>query len=111
MNFRNMFHAETELKLFFALCQSMVNKYDMTDITHRSVTRKISETIAEGCYENARTFCKMLKLQMSSEIKNPEEKLLKLRDEFLRQNTGSERMLGFLKLDDAFIRKFSKGVK
>ena len=111
VNFRNVFHAETEVKLFLALCFSMCNKYDQTESTLRSVSRKIADNLEEGSYENASTFVKMLKLQMTSEIKNMEEKFIKHRNEFLKQNIGTERMLGFIKLDDVFLKEFSKGVK
>jgi len=111
VSFKNIFHAETEVKLFLALACSMLNKYEQAEVLLRSVSRKITDTIEDGCYENALTFIRMLKLQMSSEVKNVEEKLRSLRDKFFQQNNGHERMLTFLKLDDAFIRELAKGVK
>jgi hypothetical protein len=110
VSFKNMLHSEVEVKLMLALSYSMLNKYEQTDILLKSITRKLNERGADE-YENAQDFIKILKLQMSSEVKGVEEKIRKLRDKFSQHNEGKTKILGFIRFDDAFIAELSRSIK
>jgi hypothetical protein len=110
VSFKTMLFAEVEAKLFLALNYSMLNKYDQSEILIKSVSRKLNER-DEYNFENAQAFIRILKMQMSSEIKGVEEKMRKLRDKFLIQNEGSNKILSFLKMDNPFVAELSRGIK
>jgi len=126
VSLKNFAHAEIELKLLLALACSMCNRYEQAELLIRSASRKLSE-MNKGengeqkdsededddfeLYENAGTFVKMLRLQMSSGSKDVEEKLKRLRDRFLLLNEGPRRMLSYVNMDNKFIAKLAEGVK
>jgi hypothetical protein len=110
VSFKTMLFAEVEAKLFLALIYSMLNKYDQSEILIKSVSRKLNER-DDYNFENAQAFIRILKLQMSSEMKGVDGKMLKLRDKFQLQNIGSDKILSFLKMDDTFITELSKNIK
>jgi hypothetical protein len=110
VSFKNILHAEMEVKLFLGLNYSLMNKHEQTEILIKSISRKLNER--EDCkYENVQAFVRLLKGLMMSEAKDSDEKLRKLRDKFELENESENRILGFLKLDDAFIGKFSRSIK
>jgi len=111
VSFKNHPHAEIEIKLLLALFYSMINKYDPANSLMRSVARKVRESEDEIGYENAGIFNKILSLQMSSSAKDVEQKIKQQFQRFEMLNNGSNRMLEFLKFDDAFIKHLSQGVK
>ena len=105
-----MLHTEVELKLFLALNHSMMNKYEQAEILIKSLSRKLNER-EENDYENAHAFIRMLKIQMTSEVKEVEDKIRKLRDKFSIANEGPQRIMSFLKLDDSFVTELSRSIK
>lgn len=111
ISFKNYSHSEIEVKLFLALSYSMINKYDPAHSVIRSASRKIREMSEEMDYENATVFIKILSLQMDSNSKSAEEKLIALRNKFLLLNQGATRMLEYLKLSDDFIKVLAKSIK
>lgn len=111
VSFKNYPHAEIEIKLLLALFYSMINKYDPANSLMRSVARKVRETEDEVGYENASIFNKILSLQMSSSAREVEQKIRQQFQRFEMMNTGSNRMLEYLKFDDAFIKHLAQGVK
>jgi hypothetical protein len=110
VSLKNMLHTEMEAKLFLALNYSMVNKYEQAEILIKSVSRKLNERGADE-YENVQSFIRILKLQMSSEIKDMETKMKKLCEKFVQANDGKNRILGFLKMDEAFVSELSRSIK
>jgi len=110
VSFKNLLHTEMEAKLFLALNYSMVNKYEQAEILIKSISRKMNERSGEE-YDNVQAFIRILKLQMSSEVKGMEDKMKKLRDKFNQVNEGRNKILGFLKTDDAFITELSRSIK
>ncbi|MFI5150455.1 MAG: hypothetical protein ACHQRM_12030 [Bacteroidia bacterium] len=110
VSLKNMLHTEVEIKLFLALNHSMMNKYEQAEILIKSLSRKLNER-ADNDYENAQSFIRMLKIQMTSEVKEVEDKIRKLRDKFVAHNEGPNTILGFLKVDDAFIADLSRSIK
>lgn len=111
VSFKNYPHAEIEIKLLLALFYSMINKYDPANSLMRSVARKVRESEDEAGYENASIFNKILSLQMSSSARDVEQKIRQQFQRFEMMNTGSNRMLEYLKFDDAFIKHLAQGVK
>ncbi len=111
VSFKNYPHAEIEIKLLLSLFYSMINKYDPANSLMRSVARKVRETEDEVGYENASIFNKILSLQMSSSAREVEQKIRQQFQRFEMMNTGSNRMLEYLKFDDAFIKHLAQGVK
>lgn len=111
VSFKNHPHAEIEIKLLLSLFYSMINKYDPANSLMRSVARKVRESEDEIGYENASIFNKILSLQMSSSAKDVEQKIKQQFQRFEMLNNGSNRMLEFLKFDDAFIKHLAQGVK
>ena len=111
VSFKNYPHSEIEMKLLLALNYSMINKYDPATSLLRSVTRKIRELDDEMGYENALIFYKILSLQMSSSARQVEQKIAQLFSKFELLNQKSNRMLEYIKIDEAFIKSLSQVVK
>jgi hypothetical protein len=111
ISFKSYPHAEIEVKLFLALNYSMINKYDPANSLLRSVTRKIRELNDELGYENALAFYKILSIQMGSSSKQTEQKITQLYTRFELLNQKHNKMLEFVKFDEAFIKALSQNVK
>jgi len=111
ISFKNYPHSEIEVKLLLALNYSMINKYDPATSLLRSVTRKIRELDDEIGYENALIFYKILSLQMSSSARQVDQKIAQLFSKFELLNQKSNRMLEYIKIDEAFIKALSQVVK
>lgn len=111
ISFKNYPHTEIEVKLLLALNYSMINKYDPATSLLRSVTRKIREINDDMGYENALIFYKILSLQMSSSARHVDQKIAQLFAKFDLLNQKSNRMLEYIKVDDAFIKQLSQVVK
>lgn len=111
ISFKAYPHAEIEIKLFLALNYSMINKYDPANSLLRSVTRKIRELNDDLGYENALAFYKILSLQMGATSKQTEQKITQLYARFELLNQKQNRMLEFIKFDEAFIKALSQNVK
>jgi hypothetical protein len=111
ISFKPYPHAEIEVKLFLALNYSMINKYDPANSLLRSVTRKIRELNDDLGYENALAFYKILSIQMGASSKQTEQKITQLYARFELLNQKQNRMLEFIKFDDAFIKALSQNVK
>ncbi|HOY49381.1 MAG TPA: hypothetical protein PL185_07780 [Flavobacteriales bacterium] len=111
ISFKNYPHSEIEVKLLLALNYSMINKYDPATSLLRSVTRKIREIDDEMGYENALIFYKILSLQMSSSARQVDQKIGQLFSKFELLNQKSNRMLEYIKVDEAFIKALSQVVK
>jgi hypothetical protein len=111
VSFKNYAHSEIEIKLLLALAYSMLNKYDPAHSLVRSASRKIREVGDQIDYENATVFIKILSLQMDSNTKSAEDKLISLKNKFLLLNQGPARMLECLKLSDDFIKVLAKSIK
>lgn len=111
VSFKNYAHSEIEVKLLLALAYSMLNKYDPAHSLIRSASRKIREMSETIDYENASVFIKILSLQMDSNSKSAEDKLINLRNKFQLLNQGPSKMLEYLKLSDDFIRLLAKSIK
>jgi tetratricopeptide (TPR) repeat protein len=110
ISFKNFLHAEVELKLLLALCYSMVNEHEPAEVLVKSVVRKINEK-GGAEYGNVQLFVRILRLQMNSESEDVEEKITKLYNKYLLENTGETQILRYLKMDKAFIFELSRYIK
>lgn len=113
IGFKHYPHAEIEIKLFLTLCYSMHNKYEVAWNIFRSVSRKITELNADGSYENAKTFAKLLNLQLGSNSgkENTSAKIHALWKQFTLLNQGDKQMLDFLRLDEKLTEQLAKPLK
>ena len=76
----------------------------------QSVKRQITDD--ETMYEPALIFIKMLKAAIKpEEFRKKVKKLNEIYDAFTKANQGSNRMLWYVKLDDAMIRKMANPIK
>jgi hypothetical protein len=62
-------------------------------------------------YENALAFYKILSIQMGSSSKQTEQKITQLYTRFELLNQKHNKMLEFVKFDEAFIKALSQNVK
>lgn len=97
-------HAEIEVKLLLAQCYAKETKYDLAWTILESIARKRRDLKKQTGmdYDNAAAFMQMMKAQMATDRKGLDKKLSKLKEKFHYHNQGEQRMLGFLKMDDAF---------
>jgi len=110
VSFKEYGHSEIEVKLLLALFYSMTNEYNLATNLLRNTERKIKE-LKNSNYENANVFIKLLKIPMKLNTANVEEKLNKLKDQFLMLNGGHTKLLTFLKVDSDFISKIAQTIK
>jgi hypothetical protein len=110
IKFKNILHAEVEVKLFLALNYSMINQYDKAEILIKSVSRKLGEKTGEN-YDSTQIFIRILRMQMSADQKDVDSKIRILYDQFMLKNKGKNRILRFLKFDKPFIAELSRYTK
>jgi hypothetical protein len=74
------------------------------------VKRQVTDE--DDIYESARIFIKMLKTATKpEEFRRKLKKLTEMWEAFQAANTGNRRILGFIKLDEALIRKMGNPIK
>jgi hypothetical protein len=111
ISFKDMAHAEIEIKLTLALCYCLINKYEMIPPLVKSVSRKIKEINKQVDCENASVFVKILNLQLDSTGKKNDFKMKQLIARFEMINQGTCKMLGFIKWEESLLKELSKRVK
>ena len=110
VSFKNHLHADIEVKLFLILNYSLENKYDLAWNLLRSVTRKLKEVNKSGEYDNGLAFTNMLKAQ-NNQPGGPNKKISKQAKNFKLLNECPNKMLSYIKLDEAFIELLSRPMK
>jgi hypothetical protein len=110
VSFKNHVHADIEVKLFLILTYSLQNKYDLAWNLLRSVTRKLKELNKDGGYENSIAFANMLKAQ-DNQSGGLNEKIAKQASNFKLLNECPNKLLSYIRLDEAFIELLSKPIK
>lgn len=110
--FRNYPHAEIEVKLLLAHCYAKETKYDLAWTLLESIARKKRDLKKQTGmdYDNAAAFVLMMKAQMATNQDGLDKKLTKLKEKFRFHNQGEQRLLTFLKVDDAFASMPAKQV-
>ena len=109
ISFRNFFHAELEVKLFLALCYLLNRKAELADALIKNVQRKLRDAESEA-FPNAQSFAKMLSVAMDPSDKKGAEKCQKLLEKFQSENSGSAKMLDYLRIDAALLKSISKAM-
>lgn len=75
-----------------------------------SVKRQVSDE--EELNDPVRVFIKMLKTALRpDEFRNKVKKITELWDRFNSINTGNQRLLSFVKMDEALIRRMANPIK
>ena len=101
---------DVEYKLFQAMQYCYMGEDGLCSQLLQSVKRQIVED--EALYEPATIFIKMLKAAIKpEEFRKKVKKLNEIYDAFQKANQGSNRMLWYVKLDDAMIRKMANPIK
>ncbi|MBI2968975.1 MAG: hypothetical protein HYY40_14330 [Bacteroidetes bacterium] len=112
VSFKNFIHAEIEVKLLLVLSNLMGGEYDLAWNVLKNITRKIYEVNKTGEYDNALTFSSLLRVSISGQkSKTIKESLVKHKKRFELANSGTKRMLTWLKMDDAFIDALARPLK
>ncbi|MBK8363332.1 MAG: hypothetical protein IPL24_06470 [Bacteroidetes bacterium] len=101
---------DVEYKLFQAMQYCYMGEDGLCSQLLQSVKRQITED--ETLYEPASIFIKMLKAAIKpEEFRKKVKKLNEIYDAFQKANQGPGRMLWYVKLDDAMIRKMANPIK
>jgi hypothetical protein len=98
-------HAEIEVKLFLLLFYALEGDSDSFNVTYRSLTRKIRDSISFN-YENALAFSDILKIAIS--YRSNDSKLTKIKLLIVKYNalnSCSKTILPELSMDEQFIEK------
>ncbi len=101
---------DVEYKLFQAMQYCFMGEDGLCAQLLQSVKRQINDD--ETMYEPALIFIKMLKAAIKpEEFRKKVKKLNEIYTAFTNANQGSNRMLWYIKLDDAMIRKMANPIK
>lgn len=110
LSLKKYLHTDIECKLFQALQYCVIGDDTLCGQILQSVKRQVSEE--EEMSEPARIFIKMLKTATKpEEFRKKVKKLTELWDAFQEVNTGKNKMLGFLKMDENLIRRIANPIK
>ncbi len=97
-----------EVKLFLALSHILNGSPILAQALLRSAMRKINEEDDLIKYGNSLVLIKLLKLALSPKVKNRFKKLKELNQQLKAINNGPYRILNFIKLDDAVLKKLAQ---
>lgn len=103
-------YSDVELKLFQAMQYCFMGEDGLCSQLLQSVKRQINDE--EKIYEPAILFIKMLKAAIKpEEFRKKVKKLAEIYEHFNQTQSGPSRMLWFVKLDEAAIRKMANPIK
>lgn len=103
-------YSDVELKLFQAMQYCFMGEDGLCSQLLQSVKRQINDE--EKIYEPAILFIKMLKAAIKpEEFRKKVKKLAEIYEHFNQTQSGPSRMLWFMKLDEAAIRKMANPIK
>ncbi|MEX0966852.1 MAG: hypothetical protein WD077_06415 [Bacteroidia bacterium] len=110
VSLRNFVKTDIECKLFQAMEYCIAGEEDLCVQLINSVNRQVKDM--EGNSEHAKIFIKFIKAALkSTEFDKKVKRLKRLADEFNAENTGDNRMLTFIKLDEPFFKKLASPFK
>lgn len=110
VNLKNFAKTDVECKLFQALQYCMVGEDSLCTQIISSLKRQIKET--DQHYETSGLIIKMIKTAMKpADFRKKVKKITDLWNEFREINSGNGRILGFLNLDEAALRKMANPIK
>ncbi|RZL38711.1 MAG: hypothetical protein EOO96_02340 [Pedobacter sp.] len=105
INLKPYWHADTEIKLFQALQYCILGEEDLCLQIINSISRNLREDEKEE-FRNIKLFVKICKTGFKvGEAKKKKIRIKTLWEEFKEVNTGHDRILPFLKLNDDIINK------
>jgi len=115
-NMRNEFSlkkflfTDIECKLFQSLQYCLIGEDSLCNQLLQSVKRQINEN--EVAYEPASLFIKMIRTAVKpEEFRKKVKKITEIYEAFKAANTGTNRMLGYIHLDESLIRKMANPIK
>jgi hypothetical protein len=110
LSMKKYFWTDVECKLFQALNYCMTGEDGLCAQILQSVKRQIPEE--ETSNEAIQVFVKMLKIAIKpEEFRKKVAKINELHQEFCRVNTGADKRLAFIKLDDSLLRRMANPIK
>jgi hypothetical protein len=106
INLKTYWHTDTEIKLFQALQYCILGEEDLCMQIINSISRNLREDEEKDRYRNIKLFIKICKTCFKiGESKKKKARIKALFQEFTEVNTGHERILTFVKLNDDIIAK------
>ncbi len=110
LSLKKFLFSDVECKLFQALNYAMLDEDGLCAQLIQSIKRQTTED--ETMFESASIFIKMLKAAIKpEEFRKKVKKITELYEAFKASNTGSRRILWFVKMDESLIRKLANPIK
>jgi tetratricopeptide (TPR) repeat protein len=108
VSFKDILHAEIEVKLFQVFLLLMAEKSDQAEITLRSISRKISDEDDEIKYHAALLYIKLFKTVLANKANGKQLKLTEIWKLISVTNTGPDSILPNLHLSAEHLLRLSK---
>jgi hypothetical protein len=106
VSLKSYWYTEVDCKLFQALQYAILGEEDLCLQITNSISRHVREE--KDGYKNIKVFIKLLKAGFkSAEGTKRSKKILALWENFQAKNTGNDRILKYLQLDDKIIRRLA----
>jgi len=110
LSMKKFLFADVECKLFQALNYAMMDEDGLCAQLIQSIKRQTAED--ETLFEPASIFIKMLKAAIKpEEFRKKVKKITELYESFNSANTGTNKILSFVKMDESLIRKLANPIK
>lgn len=110
MSLKKFLFTDVECKLFQGLNYAMMGEDGLCAQLIQSIKRQTTED--ESMFEPAALFIKLLKAAIKpEEFRKKVKKITELYETFNAANTGSKRILWFVKMDESIIRKLANPIK
>lgn len=108
VSFKDILHAEIEVKLFQVFLFLLAEKLDQAEITLRSISRKISDEDDEIRHHAALLYIKLFKTVLANKANNKESKINDIWKLITATNTGPDRILSNLHISSDQLQLLSK---
>lgn len=110
MSLKKYLYTDVEYKLFQAMQYCFMGEDGLCSQLLQSVKRQINDD--DPNYEVAAVFIKMLKTAIKpEEFRKKVKKLTEIYNNFSSMTAGTNKMLWYVKMDEAFIRKMANPIK
>ncbi|MCW3104961.1 MAG: hypothetical protein JWO09_3401 [Bacteroidetes bacterium] len=108
VSFKDILHAEIEVKLFQVFLFLLSEKSDQAEITLRSISRKIADEDNESKYHVALLYVKLFKTALANKTAGKLAKLTETWKLITVSNNGPDSILSNLHLSDEHLLRLSK---
>jgi tetratricopeptide (TPR) repeat protein len=108
VSFKDILHAEIEVKLFQVFLFLLSEKSDQAEITLRSISRKIADEDNEIKYHGALLYVKLFKTVLANKTSGKLAKITEIWKLVTATNNGPDSILPNLHLSDEHLLKLSK---